>query len=75
MNDYPPWCYINKKFKFVPFISEQKIEDFPYQKNIWERTFPEKKGVDLTKLRLTNIGRYSIAKLNVTNDLKILLYN
>jgi hypothetical protein len=73
MNDYPPWCYINKKFKFVPFISEQKIEDFPYQKNIWERTFPEKKGVDLTKLRLTNIGRYSIAKLNVTNDLKSLI--
>jgi 16S rRNA G966 N2-methylase RsmD len=73
MSDYPSWCYIDKRFKMVPFTSEQKIEDFPYQKNVWERTFPEKKGVDITKLRLTNIGRYSVAKLNVTLDLKSLI--
>ena len=71
--DYPKWCYVDNRYKKIPFIPEKKIDDEPYNKNLWERTFPKKKGLDISKLKLTNIGKYSVAKLNVTEHLKDLI--
>lgn len=67
--DFSSWCYINTKQKRVDFIPEQNIEELAYQSNLWSRSFPNKKGVKMENLRLSNIGSYSVAKLNVTNDL------
>jgi 16S rRNA G966 N2-methylase RsmD len=73
MDNYPSWCYINKNYKKIPFTPEKKIEELPYQKKLWDRTFPKKKGVDISKLKLSNIGRYSVTKLNVTEHLQMLI--
>lgn len=58
-----------KNRKHKSFKPELNIEEIPYDKILWDRTFIKKKGVDIKKLRLTNIGRYSIAKKDVTSDL------
>lgn len=68
-NNLSSWCYINTKHKRLDFIPEKNIEELPYQPNLWARSFPIKKGVKLENLRLSNIGSYSVAKLNVTDDL------
>lgn len=69
IKDIPSWCYVNKNFKKIPFIPEKKIDMLDYQEQLWSKTFPVKKGIDLSKLCLTNIGKYSVAKLNVTDPL------
>ena len=66
---YSSWCYVNSRFKKIKFIPEKEIEEIAYDYKLWGRTFPKQKGVDFEKLKLTNIGQYSIAKLNVTRDL------
>lgn len=73
--DFSSWCYINTKHKRVDFIPEQNIEELEYQSNLWARSFPNKKGVKMENLRLSNIGSYSVAKLNVTDDLMKMIPN
>lgn len=48
------------------FKPEMKIEEIPYDERLWKRTFLRKPGIDFKKLKLTNIGRYSIAKSDLT---------
>jgi len=55
--DIPLWCYVNKNFKKILFIPEKKIDMLDYQEQLWAKTFPIKKGVDLSKLQLSNIGK------------------
>ena len=68
-----PQCYINKKYKLMKFIPEKNIEKLPYDKKLWDRVFIPKKGVDIKELELTNIGKYSIAKKDVTEELPELI--
>jgi len=74
MDNYQHWCFIDTRQKRVQFIPEKKIEEIEFNKTLWERTFPKQKGVDIKKLKLTNIGQYSIAKYNITKRLHILLF-
>ena len=40
-----------------------------YQPRLWSRSFPKKAGVIMENLRLSNVGRYSVCKLNVSENL------
>ena len=40
-----------------------------YQPRLWSRSFPKKVGVIMENLRLSNVGRYSVCKLNVSENL------
>ena len=47
--------------QFTPEIEPTEI---PYNKETWEKLFPQDKGVDLTKIKLTNIAEYSVSRPN-----------
>lgn len=68
-----PNCYINKRHKLVKFTPEKNIQKLPYDKKLWDRIFIPKKGVNFEDLQLTNIGKYSIAKKDVTKELPDLI--
>jgi hypothetical protein len=58
----PDKFFIVKKLKFSRFVPEKKIEVVQFNERLWKRLFPYQQNVKLSKLKLTNIGIYSIAK-------------
>lgn len=63
-------CYIDKSKRFVPFIPETDIKLEPFNENTWNRKFPRDLGdVALEKLKLTNIGIYSIATPLISKEM------
>lgn len=62
-------CYLDKKFKVIKFIPEKHIENMPFDEKLWDRIFIKKKGIIIKDLQLSNIGKYSIAKKDVTEKL------
>ena len=72
-NKLKPYCYLDSSKKIVKFIPELNIELLEYDKYLWNKIFIEKnirgKLIDITSLKLTNIGRYSITKKDVTSGL------
>jgi hypothetical protein len=66
---YSSWCYINTKQKRVDFKPEKKLDELEYQHRLWSRSFPKKAGAIMENLRLSNVGRYSVCKLNVSENL------
>jgi hypothetical protein len=67
------WCFINTKHKIIKFKPEAEIKDLEYNKELWERIFPGAPGVNLKNLKLTNIGKYSAAKIHVSDKIVISL--
>lgn len=54
-------CYIDPRNREVKFVPEQPISLVPYDKKLWTKLFP--RGTkNLSKLQLSNIGLYSIAR-------------
>lgn len=74
-NEFDKWKVLREHENAVKFRPEMEIKEIPYNKKLWDRTFIKKKGVDIKKLKLTNIGRYSVAKKNVTTDLFTQIWN
>lgn len=70
---YTTKCFIDKTKGVEKFVPETKIEFIPYDKKIWQRAFPGDDALH-SKLLLTNVGIYSIAKTEhvsvLTNYLK-----
>jgi len=64
--EYDKECYLSKKKKRVRFKPEIKIKEFNKNKKLF---FPDQEGLDKTKLKLTNIGVYSIVQKSTTDKI------
>jgi len=60
MEDLDDNCYLTEEKKIIPFKPEEKIKEFSVQYYHYRRYFPRMDGLDWRKLKLTNIGEYSI---------------
>lgn len=58
-------CFLSKQKKVIPFVPEIDVKEVEVTKEKYEKYFPQDKLVDHTKLRLSNIGEYSIARPNI----------
>lgn len=71
----PDECFIDKRKKIVRYIPEKKVIYLKYDAPLWKRKFPSDiNNIDLDldslcKLKLTNIGSYSIATPEISNEL------
>lgn len=65
MDSYENLCFIEKHKKVVPFKPETKVEETVVTKEKYEKFFPPDDNVDYSKLRLSNIGEYSIARPHI----------
>jgi len=54
-------CFMSDEKKEIPFNPEIEVEEIEVTKQLYERYFPDD-GIDYTKLRLSNIGKYSIVE-------------
>lgn len=55
-------CYINPRHKkMIPFVPEKTTTLMKFNIGLWKKKFIYKKGLNYSKLMLTNIGRYSIS--------------
>lgn len=70
---------IPKKFLLNPnkgvekYIPEKKVYSEKYNKKIWDKVFPKRKGIKYDKLQLTNIMSYSMAQPHIGESLLLLL--
>jgi len=58
-------CFLGKQKKIIPFVPEIEVEEVSVTKEKYTKYFPEQEDLDYTKLRLSNIGEYSIARPNI----------
>jgi trimethylguanosine synthase len=63
-------CFCDTNKKVVKFIPEIEPEEITVTKNIFNYKFPKfNSKIDFTKLRMSNIGMYSIAKPNMAQNI------
>lgn len=58
-------CFLSKQKKVIPFEPEIDVKEVEVTKEKYEKYFTQDKSVDYTKLRLSNIGEYSIARPHI----------
>lgn len=58
-------CFLGSQKRVIPFKPEIEVNEVEVTKEKYEKYFPKKEGLDYTKLRLSNIGEYSIAKPHI----------
>ena len=67
---YLPYCYINPKNKnTVKFKYKKEIKEIPFNIKYFKYKFPKKKGLKYSKLKMSNIGKYSISSSIQIEDL------
>ena len=72
--DIPKKYFINSRKKVVKYIPEKTVTEIKYDKGKWKKLFPPlRKNIDYSKLRLTNIAEYSMAKPFISEHLKNIL--
>jgi hypothetical protein len=59
--------FLSNDKHIVKFVPEEKIEEEPWDNKLWSRLFVYTK--NMNKLRLTNIGKYSISKPLISEGL------
>lgn len=69
MGEYEKACFLGKQKKVIPFEPEIAVEEVAVTKEKYEKYFPKQDGVDHTKLRLSNIGEYSIARPHIAESI------
>jgi predicted RNA methylase len=65
--DIPAKLFIDKSRGIVKFVPETKIEMAKYDETIWKARFPPI--ADYSRLQLTNVGIYSIARPKIAQDM------
>lgn len=73
MADYLKWCYIDSNKKLVKPVPESNIYLLKYNKKLWDKLFDKKHNnniINVKKLQVSNIGLYSITKLQVRKSIK-----
>lgn len=65
MSNIPNWCYIDSKKRKVVPIPEKDIVLLDYNEELWKRLFDTLPINKFKKLKVSNIGVYSITKLSV----------
>lgn len=75
MSTYNFFCYLNKdKKEVITFIPEETIKEVSITKEIYEKLFMQSSQIKYNKLRISNIGLYSIARpdmsLYISNIIK-----
>lgn len=54
-------CYNDKNYKIKKFVPETKVTEIPMSLEIYKKYFPNQENIQFIKLRISNIGLYSIA--------------
>ena len=73
MLNFDKWCYIDSNKEMVKPVPESDIILLKYDKKIWKSLFDKKHNnniINIKKLQVSNIGIYSITKLQVRKNIK-----
>jgi predicted RNA methylase len=60
--DIPKQCFMTEPREIHPFVPEETPHEVPVTDDLYKKLFPKKEGIDVDKLRLSNIGTYSISR-------------
>lgn len=63
--EYRKKCFISDDKKVIPFNPEIDVEEVEVTEDKYKKYFPQDDSVDFKKLRLSNIGVYSIVNPNI----------
>jgi hypothetical protein len=66
-------AFIIKNLGILKYVPEKDVYEEKYNKFLWNKLFTKKNNVDYTKLKLTNIAKYSMANNFIANALEKLI--
>lgn len=67
--EYDKKCFISDEKKVIPFNPEINVEEIEVTEDMYKKYFPKDESVDFKKLRLSNIGRYSIVNPEIQKNI------
>lgn len=62
-------CYIDKKYEIIKFVPEKYPKEIIITEQLFKKLFYQKEGIDYTKLKLSNIGIYSMTRYEMANKI------
>lgn len=67
--EYRKKCFITDDKKVIPFNPEIDVEEIEVTEDIYQKYFPKDDSVDFKKLRMSNIGKYSIVNPTIQENI------
>ena len=72
---YDNICFIDKNEKIIKFVPEKEPIEINVNKILYEKLFYQKKNIDYNKLKLSNIGIYSMTRYKMAKKIcKIIIH-